>query len=259
MEDNKVKGKINDLTYEVEKKLDQKEKNRSIKALIGVLVTIICTIGLVLVTAAQFPIGFGLSLGLIGSLSAIKSKIEHDIAKLEIDRYNQEIEHLDKVEENGLKEVKKLKTARENKLEELVEKQPELDIETKKAEDLSTYASIVAVAGAALAACVTPWIALPAAVAELMSISFGMEALDKNAELQNINNRIDNLQNDLEVTDAIEESEKTLEDKVKEIAARRKETLAKIKENSKKSTIVDEYVESLANQNDNDKPKELRK
>ena len=256
-----VKEKTNDLSYEAEKKLDKKERRRKIRTLIGSLITAACFIGIIAATAVQFPIGVALALGLVGSLSVAKTKISRDLSGIEMNKYNQEIEHLEKVEKNGIKNTEKLNKLRADKIEELSKQKPEIEKEEKSAEDHSTIAAILALSGAAIAAVVNPWVILPAVVAEIMSISFGIEALDKNGKLQNINNRIDNLTNDLKVTDTMEEAKRnSLEEKIKTIKSKKKI-------NSEKSKVaatempkeIDDFVEKLADTKETSEPKKLTK
>ena len=261
MEKNEeVQGTIDDLSYEIEQKLDNEERRRGIKNLLGVAVTIACAFGIVALLSAHLPICFVMGLGLLGGLSAVKSKCNNDMSKCEIERYNQELEHLERIEEEGIANSEKLRAKRKNRLIEVASEQPELDEAVRKGENVSTAAAIITVLGAAGTAFLNPWIALPTLVAELISFSGAIDALDNNEKLQNINNRIDNLKNDLTVTKKMDEvAEKEEARKAKVPAKSTLKPLVSSKKKTASESAVDAYVEGLAKGPVVSNPKEYRK
>ena len=257
MEDNNnVQGKINDLSYKVEKKLDDKDRRRSINNLIGVIVTIACTIGILVATSIHWPITIPMSLVIAGSLSAIGTKIKNDSAKAEIDRYNQELEHLEKVEDDGLKNSKDLTWARKKRIESISEDKDELEHEVSSNKDLSAISAIITLTSAVLTSILSPWFALPAVAAELLSLSFGLDELEKNVELQRLCNRIDNLNNDLEVTKVMDEEENKTTTSIPEVKPFYR---TKTKSQTPREKAVDEYIEKLATPEENASSKTYRK
>ena len=261
MEKNEeVQDKINDLEYETEKQLDDEENRRGIKNLIGVAITIACAIGMIALLSAHLPVCLVMGLGLLGGLTAVKSKCNNELSKSRIEKYNQELEHLERVEEDGIANSKELTEKRKIRLTELAEQQPELEKKANGSEDLSTIAAIISIIGAAGTAFLTPWIAIPTVVAELISFSTAIDAIEENEKLQNINNRIDNLKNDLEVTHTMDEvKEKEAARKAKSAPSSTLKPLVAAKKKTPEESAVDKYVEGLAENHEDSKPKTLAK
>jgi len=254
-ENEEVKKQINEKLYDLEKKLDTEENKKGLKSLIGVIITIACTFGILGIISFSLPIQFALSLGIIGSISAIKAKCYNDTKRLKIERYNKEYEHLNRVEEYGIEENAKIQEKRKDRIDSIT---PEIEERTEALENSDNYGkatTLFAVLGAVLTATYMPWVAIPAVIAEMASISFAMESLGENEKLQKLLNRKDNLQNDIDIADTIAST------KVATPEPEKKSTLPPLRRvaNPRREKAISDYINSLGAAEDTTGPKTYTK
>lgn len=240
---------IDEKLFDAEEKLGKVETKKRINNLVGTL----CALGCGVAAIASFgtSLGFGLAWLSSSALIGLLASRDNGFKKQEIAKLTQEVDHMEKLSDEGLARSGELTRKRMFKVKEL---QRELDcVEDcyKSSETKSNIFAVLSGIGIGLTAAVNPLFVIAPAVGLILTGSYALEAKDANAQREYLNNRIENLETDIEISKEINASEIATAKKVKTPTMKR--ALGETKDKKIDPAVegaIDSYVESLAAQTD---------
>ena len=240
-----------------EQELDNNERERSINNLKGVLLTCLSIVGVVAAIKAYLPVS--ILLAAIGGTSALRTYNKNALMKEESEKINQEIDHLEKIEKEGIDSSLEKQIKRNIKMAKLQKEINALDTEVARTlKDINTSSSVTVFLS--LLGFLNPLCAIIPLNTLILGVLEGTRAIELNEELQNRKNRFDNLQVDVTAAalkeQAFAEKKKNNPKLIREIPKLKTKDLTKENENSE---AVDKYVESLANTEEETTAKKLVK
>ena len=252
----KANDKVNKKICETEEELNSVKYSGSTTKLVKLLIASPAFLALGFQAALMPALGTILPVVLLSTLVLISEKSLSNAINVEIKKCKQELKHLENMQKDGLKINESICLKKKEKHTELVR-----ELNKVGATDLKLFkASMYLEALASITMFITVLANINPAVLALfggfwsISVASDVALAFRHKKTQNLENRIDNLEFDIEVSDMMRE-----EMKKKKLISKIETVLDKSKYNIPIPKEIEEYIERLAEEQEESKAKEYIK